>query len=253
MSGVLGLVRNIFHGHGDERSRALMQAAAMLDGLLGEMDVTLRKMEDRYRELARKAEEALNARRRDEYEGFMQEMDEVAKYMSVLQAIKQSVFKVKLRIDTIVNMGGGFENLAVAIRELHAIRQVIEPIVPELTESLVKIERQVSQVLASSSLPDSFAQQRRDGGLAEESAIEDLFPPHMKPSRLNVSARPRAAAAVAEVDMRLVKKWLLHELSVNPVFEIRAFCEKYNVPRPVVLRALRELEEEGYIRLQRPG
>ncbi len=252
INGLLGLFRGILPWARDERVRTLMQAAASLQQLLDEMDSTINRMEQRYRELARKAEEALSSKNKLEHDSFIQEMEEVNKYITLVYTMRQNIFKVKLRIDTIINMGTGLEQLPQVIREIQAIKELLEPVVPQLATELSQVEQQVSRVLAATSVPDTLVPSAKPGssgrGAVDEAAgYRDLLPPRTQP----VTRQAEAKAATRVVSKSVVKKWLLHELSMTQVLDIRGFTAKYRVPRSLVLEALYELEKEGRIKLVR--
>lgn len=248
-------ISRLFSSKKDERSPAILKTLHTLAKVREEIEITRKRMEDRYNDLAKKAKEAALKGDRDHHEILLAEMDEVSKFIALIEKAKKSVYQIQLRLETMLEMGGTFDELPEVMNVISNLKPVLAKITPDLMEKMAELEKEVSNIMASTTIPPIYGKMKPKGvsvssEVSEE--LKELLPPQNTPISLATgyggSQHRRNTVVKNNVGIDVVKKWLLDEIMLaNGFLDIDAFMRKYGVDKTTVLRALNKLYEEGKI------
>lgn len=253
--GLLGWLARIFSPKKDGRSLAMIRTLHIINKVLEEIEITRKRMEERYSDLAKKAKEAATKGDKDHHEILLVEMDEVSKLIALMEHAKKSVFQIRLRLETMLEMGNTFDQLPEIMSVISDLKPILARITPELMERMTELEKEVSSIMASTSIPPVYgrAKPKELDSISSElrNELKDLLPPHNESSKCTLNNNvvmmevPRRRS---NVDINIVKKWLLDEIrSSNGFLDIESFTRKYGVDKKTVLETLNKLYEEGKI------
>jgi len=256
-----GWLARIFRGRKDNRATALTKMVYILDKIIEDLDASRRRMEDRYNDLAKKARSAALRGDKESHNIFLNEMDEVSKFIALIVHAKKYVLQIKLRLETMLDMGEAMDQLPTIMAELNNIKPVLAKVTPFVVEKITEFEKLVSEILVSTSVPSFYGKVKpRENAKTDTTTmsieVKELLPPKTppKPARtvqVSYVQTPRQSR-VNRVSLSIIKKWLLEEISMaNGFLIIDDFVRKYGVSKEAVLEALRQLHEEGKIVIKR--
>ncbi len=249
--GLLGWITRVFRFRRQTASPAIVKTVQLLNRMIGDLEVTRKRMDERYNDLARKARDAALKNDRDNYNIFYNEMSEIAKFISLVVHAKKSLMQIKLRLETMLEMGNALDAFPDIISELNTLKPLLARITPSLVDKMAELERNVISIMSSTSLPSLYgsskpkelAEVSREGKLD----LSELLPPK-EPVFTVKSVAEKTAVKTTKVTLTVIKKWLLEEIRLTGGFiQVEAFSRKYGVPKDSVIEALRELSEEGKI------
>lgn len=244
----LGIFGRLFRGRKSSKASMLTRMIYILDRIVDDLDASRKRMEDRYNDLAKKAKAAALKGDKESHNIFLNEMDEVSKFIALIVHAKKYVLQIKLRLETMLEIGESIEQLPAIMSELSNLKPVLAKVTPYVVEKISEFERLAAEILASTSIPSVYGKVRPENkGEGSTINIEELLPPKNMPSRQSTQG-----VRYNRVSLSLIKKWLLEEISLtNGFLIIDDFVRKYGVSKEAVLEALRQLHEEGKILIRK--
>ncbi|MCD6488550.1 MAG: hypothetical protein J7K21_04930 [Desulfurococcales archaeon] len=249
--GPLGWLARLFRGRKSDKSPALIKTLHLLNKMIEDIEVTRKRMEDRYNDLAKKARDAALHGDKDNHNIFINEMEEISKFIALVIHAKKSMMQIKLRLETMLEMGDTLDQLPEIMTELTNLKPLLARITPELVDRMVELEKQVVSIMSATSIPPVYGKAKPSNHVKTSATtlnVKELMPPKTVP-------QPKAVAIarnVNKVSLSTIKKWLLEEIMITSGFlDIDAFTRKYGVTKQIVLEALNELHEEGRIIIKR--
>ncbi len=253
-----GWFTRLFGSRKDERSPAILKTLHIIAKVLEEIEITRRRMEDRYNDLAKKAKEAALKGDRDHHKILLIEMDEVGKLIALMEHAKKSVYQIQLRLETMLEMGNTFDQLPEIMNVISNLKPMLAKVTPELMEKMAELEKEVSSIMASTTIPPIYGKVKPknvDVGTDAAEELRDLLPPQNTPTPQIIGyggswykQESTRNTTKNNVGIDVVKKWLLDEIMLtNGFLDIEAFIRKYGVDKTTVLKALNKLYEEGKI------
>lgn len=255
--GLFGWLARIFSPRRDGRSPAMIRTLHIINKVLEEIEITRKRMEERYSDLAKKAKEAAIKGDKDHHEILLVEMDEVSKLIALMEHAKKSVFQIRLRLETMLEMGNTFDQLPEIMNVISDLKPILARITPELMERMSELEKEVSSIMASTSIPPVYGRARPKevevDSISNElkNELKDLLPPRNESNKYTLddsAAKVEVSRRRNNVDINVVKKWLLDEIKLsNGFLDIESFTRKYGVDKKTVLKILNMLYEEGKI------
>ncbi len=241
-------VLRLFGFKRDVRSPAIMKTVQLLNKMIGDLEVTRKRMEDRYDDLERKAREAALKGDKDNHNIFINEMSEISKFIALVIQAKKSLMQIKLRLETMLDMGNTLDMFPDIISELSTLKPLLARITPDLLDKMTELEKSVINIMSSTSLPNLYGKVEPKKGSAIKKMdldLKELLPPNNVPTR---PATARQALSASRVSLTVIKKWLLEEIRLtNGFIQLESFARKYGVPKEAILEALHELSDEGKI------
>ncbi len=252
MGNPLGWLIRVLGFRRDNRTPALMKTLHLLDRMIKDLDATYNRMEKRYEDLSRKAKDAALRGDRDNHNIFLNEMNEISKFLALVFHAKKSLMQIKIRLETMVEMGDTFDLLPEILAEISNLKPLLARVTPDILDKMAELEKSVASILSETSIPNLYGtiKPKKTETATKVINLEELLPPK-KPieTRVALSTGYRAGSSVSK---NVVKKWLLEEIMItNGFLDIEAFVRKYNVSKEMVLEALSELSREGRIILKR--
>ena len=252
--GFLSWLRGLFGVlHRNEKSPAIAKTLGIINKMIDDLEVNRKKMEERYSDLSRKAKEAASRGDKKSQEIFLNEVEEILRYMGLIDHAIHSLTQIKLRLETMMEVGDTLDQMPVIMGQLARLREMLAPLAPDVLQHMSELEREVANIITSTSIPDVYKANKLERNKEATSSIdyasllEELRPPRETPKRIPVYANN-----MNRVSIRVIKKWLLEEIMrTNGFLDIDAFTRKYCVPKQVVLEALNQLSEEGRIIIKR--
>ena len=244
--GPFSWVLRLFGFKRDVRSPAIMKTVQLLNRMIGDLEVTRKRMEDRYDDLERKAREAALKGDRDNHNIFINEMSEISKFIALVIQAKKSLMQIKLRLETMLDMGNTLDMLPDIISELSTLKPLLARITPDLLDKMTELEKSVINIMSSTSLPNLYGKvEPKKESTVQKIDLNELLPPNTVPAR---PATARQALRASRVSLTVIKKWLLEKIRLtNGFIQLESFARKYGVPKEAVLEALHELSDEGKI------
>ena len=244
--GPFSWVLRLFGFKRDVRSPAIMKTVQLLNKMIGDLEVTRKRMEDRYDDLERKAREAALKGDRDNHNIFINEMSEISKFIALVIQAKKSLMQIKLRLETMLDMGNTLDMFPDIISELSTLKPLLARITPDLLDKMTELEKSVINIMSSTSLPNLYGKvEPKKESTVQKIDLNELLPPNTVPARPTTA---RQALRASRVSLTVIKKWLLEEIRLtNGFIQLESFARKYGVPKEAVLEALHELSDEGKI------
>jgi len=244
--GPFSWVLRLFGFKGDARSPAIMKTVQLLNKMISDLEVTRKRMEDRYDDLERKAREAALKGDKDNHNIFINEMSEISKFIALVIQAKKSLMQIKLRLETMLDMGNTLDMFPDIISELSTLKPLLARITPDLLDKMTELEKSVINIMSSTSLPNLYGKvEPKKESTVQKIDLNELLPPNTVPAR---QATARQALRASRVSLTVIKKWLLEEIRLtNGFIQLESFARKYGVPKEAVLEALHELSDEGKI------
>ncbi|RLG83289.1 MAG: hypothetical protein DRO40_05090 [Thermoprotei archaeon] len=244
--GPFSWVLRLFGFKRDVRSPAIMKTVQLLNKMIGDLEVTRKKMEDRYDDLERKAREAALKGDRDNHNIFINEMSEISKFIALVIQAKKSLMQIKLRLETMLDMGNTLDMFPDIISELSTLKPLLARITPDLLDKMTELEKSVINIMSSTSLPNLYGKvEPKKESAVQKIDLNELLPPNTVPAK---PATARQALRASRVSLTVIKKWLLEEIRLtNGFIQLESFARKYGVPKEAILEALHELSDEGKI------
>ncbi len=249
----LGWLIRVLGFRRDNRTPALMKTLHLLDRMIKDLDATYNRMEKRYEDLSRKAKDAALRGDRDNHNIFINEMNEISKFLALVFHAKKSLTQIKIRLETMVEMGDTFDLLPEILAEISNLKPLLARVTPDILDKMTELEKSVASILSETSIPNLYGTikpKKTETTTNKAINLEELLPPK-KPieTRVALSTGYRVGSNISK---SVVKKWLLEEIMItNGFLDIEAFVRKYNVSKEIVLEALSELSREGRIVLKR--
>ncbi len=230
----------------DSRSPAMIRTVQLLERMIGDLEITRKRMEDRYNDLERKARDAAIKGDRDHHNIFINEMKEISKFIALVIQAKKSLMQIKLRLETMLDMGNTLDMFPDIISELNTLKPLLARITPDLVDKMAELEKSVINIMTSTSLPNLYGKAKpKKETMDQHIGIEELIPPNDVPIPRKTYVQ---VARMNRVSMDVVKKWLLEEIRItNGFIQLEAFSRKYGVPKEAVIDALHQLSREGKI------
>lgn len=250
----------LFSSRKDERSPAIIRTLHTIAKVLEEIDITRKRMESRYSDLAKKAKDAALKGDKDHHKILLVEMDEVSKLIALMVHAKKSIYQIKLRLETMLEMGNTFDQLPEVMETISSLKPLLAKVTPDLMEKMAELEKQVSSIMATTTLPPVYGKvvpKKTANGSPEE--LKELLPPQenerLEKEAVAVGYAPGGSTIYSNnVDLETIKKWLLDEIRItNGFIDLDMFSKKYGVDRSKVIKALNSLYEEGKIVFRKGG
>ncbi len=214
-----------------DRPEELAKMIAILEGMISELDVTRRRVEDRQSYLVGKARDAGLKGDRDSQQIYMAELEEIGKLLSIVLQAKRFLLQVKLRLETVVEMSDVLRTIPEVLSTLQPLKPMLARVAPDMVEKISELEKIAINIVSSTGLPNIYgkASANREGDIVKKVELEELAPP-------------------TNVPMEVVKAWLIEEVkSLNGIVNLDVVSKKYNISKEQVILALKELEREGRI------
>lgn len=244
--GPFSWVLRLFGFRRDIRSPAIMKTVQLLNRMISDLEVTRRRMEDRYDDLERKAREAALKGDKDNHNIFINEMSEISKFIALVIQAKKSLMQIKLRLETMLDMGNTLDMLPDIISELSTLKPLLARITPDLLDKMTELEKSVINIMSSTSLPNLYGKvEPKKETVTQKIDLKELLPPNNIPTKTAIATQ---ALRASRVSLTVIKKWLLEEIRLtNGFIQLESFARKYGVPKEAVIEALHELSDEGKI------
>lgn len=244
--GPFSWVLRLFGFKRDARSPAIMKTVQLLNRMISDLEVTRRRMEDRYNDLERKAREAALKGDKDNHNIFINEMSEISKFIALVIQAKKSLMQIKLRLETMLDMGNTLDMLPEIISELSTLKPLLARITPDLLDKMTELEKSVINIMSSTSLPNLYGKvEPKKETVTRKIDLKELLPPNNIPTKTAIATQEFRASRVS---LTVIKKWLLEEIRLtNGFIQLESFARKYGVPKEAVIEALHELSDEGKI------
>ncbi|MCS7128260.1 MAG: hypothetical protein N3E36_03670 [Sulfolobales archaeon] len=214
-----------------DRPEELARMIAILDGMIGELDVTRKKVEDRQSYLVGKARDAGLKGDKESQQIYIAELEEIGKLLSIVLQAKRFLLQVKLRLETVVEMSDVLRTIPEVLSTLQPLKPMLARIAPDMVEKISELEKIAINIVSSTGLPNIYgkASPKEEVDIVKKMELEELSPP-------------------TNVPMEVIKAWLIEEVkSLNGIINLDIVSKKYNVSKEQIILALKELEREGRI------
>ncbi|MEM1533312.1 MAG: hypothetical protein QW369_01395 [Desulfurococcaceae archaeon] len=214
-----------------DRPEELAKMIAILEGMIGELDVTRKKVEDRQSYLVGKARDAGLKGDKESQQIYIAELEEIGKLLSIVIQAKRFLLQVKLRLETVVEMSDVLRTIPEVLSTLQPLKPMLARIAPDMVEKVSELEKIAINIVSSTGLPNIYGKTlpKEEVDVVKKMELEDLSPP-------------------TNVPMEVIKAWLIEEVkSLNGIINLDIVSKKYNVSKEQVMLALKELEREGRI------
>ncbi len=214
-----------------DRPEELAKMIAILEGMISELDVTRRKVEDRQSYLVGKARDSGLKGDKESQQIYIAELEEIGKLLSIVLQAKRFLLQVKLRLETVVEMSDVLRTIPEVLSTLQPLKPMLARIAPDMVEKISELEKIAINIVSSTGLPNIYgkALAKEEVDAVKKMELEELSPP-------------------TNVPMEVVKAWLIEEVkSLNGIINLDMVSKKYNISKEQVILALKELEREGKI------
>ncbi len=245
--GPFSWLAKLFGFHRDKKSPAIMKTLHLLTRMIDDLEVSRRRMEDRYKDLAKKARDAALRGDRDNHNIFLNEMGEISKFIALVIHAKKSLMQIKLRLETMVEMGDTLDQLPEIMAELNHLKPLLARVTPDLLDRMTELEKSVANIVSATSIPNIYGSVKPVASEQVDYNLSELLPPNKPPVEARAASTSKPLFT-NRVSIQTIKNWLLEEIMItNGFLDIEAFTRKYKVPKEAVLEALNALSEEGRI------
>lgn len=215
-----------------DRPEELARMIAILEGMIGELDVTRKKVEDRQSYLVGKARDAGLKGDKESQQIYIAELEEISKLLSIVLQAKRFLLQVKLRLETVVEMSDVLRTIPEVLSTLQPLKPMLARIAPDMVEKVSELEKIAINIVSSTGLPNIYGKtlpKEEVDTAVKKMELEELSPP-------------------TNVPIEVIKAWLIEEVrSLNGIINLDIVSKKYNVSKEQVVLALKELEREGKI------
>jgi len=259
--------------------RQIGEVIYRLDVQMDKLDETLNRLRDRDKELLEKTVKAYIAKDFARATIYANEVAELRKMAKIVLASRLALEKVKVRLETIRELGDVAAVMAPIIPILKGLKSQLAGIIPEISVELEEITNSMNSMLmelgqvttTALSSPMLTEEAKRvlleAQALAEEKIRENFpkIPPEIKvsipkegakvpiPSALTIAARPAPSRPAARIrlSLRVLEEKVLEYIRAHRGFiDVNDCARIFGVQKEDVLKALKSLERKGKIRLK---
>jgi len=259
--------------------RQIGEVIYRLDVQMDKLDETLNRLRDRDKELLEKTVKAYIAKDFARATIYANEVAELRKMAKIVLASRLALEKVKIRLETIRELGDVAAVMAPIIPILKGLKSQLAGIIPEISVELEEITNSMNSMLmelgqvttTALSSPMLTEEAKRvlleAQALAEEKIKENFpkIPPEIKipipkerakvpiPSTLAITTRPTAVRPTARIRLspRVLEEKVLEYIKAHRGFiDINDCAQIFGVQKEDVLKALKSLERKGKIKLK---
>ena len=259
--------------------RRISEVIYRLDVQMEKLDETLTRLRSRDNELLEKTVKAYIAKDFARASIYASEVAELRKMAKIVLASRLALERVKVRLETIVELGDIASVIAPLVPVLKSLKTQLSGIIPEISIELEEITNSMNSMLlevgqvatAAASTPMLTEEAKKvlleAQALAEEKIKENFpkIPPQIKipkleetssriPVALDVVAAQKAPTKPTKIKMPLRKlesKVLEYIKSHRGFIDVNECAEVFGVDREDILKALKSLEKKGKIKLRR--
>ncbi len=259
--------------------RQISEVIYRLEIQMEKLDETLTRLRSRDNELLEKTVKAYIAKDFARASIYASEIAELRKMAKIVLASRLALERVKVRLETIVELGDIATVIAPLVPVLKSLKTQLSGIIPEISIELEEITNsmntmllEVGQVAAATASTPMLTEEAKKvlleaQALAEEKIKENFpkIPPQIKipkleeattriPIALDIAAAQTAPTKPTKIKMsikELENKVLEYIKSHRGFIDVNECAEVFGVHREDILKALRSLEKKGKIKLRR--